>query len=930
MGKKKRSQQHGPTRDIPPELADQVVLWAAAMADDAGVVSEKTLHQALHELLVGSAAASQSKSGKRRWIVAAPVPAVAETRCSDGTTTRGDGVVAKNDGLFAEAGSAHDRTASRARSAGDVDAELELMHPDAAALVRPCVLRGAVGVVTGYEIDGRPIEAAWPERKIGVIVDGSPSPSGWQTVSRPGGTASELAEILGIDLTADVEVAMVTDGDATLLSPATEARSERRAEPDANFGQEAPSSTSGSDAELADADPGSSRPVTGKAATKRPKRRRSAARAAEPTAAAGGGHRRSAKAAETSLPRERTGSVGAEIDLYQWQSKALRKWRDAEHRGVVEAVTGSGKTRLAVAAIRRALVDGGQVLIVVPTKELLDQWAGSGRNAVGPVGVHDEMLGLRRGHEIGILGDGHTTATFETHEVIVGIVNTVRANTPIPKRRASSLIVVDECHRVGSESNRGALITEFERRLGLSATVERSDGSHEIVLEFFGNNLIQGCDYRRAIADGVVSRYKLALVGADFSVGEMDEYKAFTRDMSLARERLVREHDAPTGDFAAFMVFVSNLQRFGTMRQGMAAGRYLAAMTGRRRLLAESDAKLSCLVGLAPSIETAERAIVFTDTREAARRSQAALARLGIAGEVIDSSVPARDRRRMLQDFRDGTSRIILAPRVLDEGVDVPAADLAVVMAASSSRRQMIQRMGRVLRRGDGRGYARFAIAFIEDTAEDPRHGSHEEFLSLVEEHATHTRRFGSSASGDAITKFVSGSRAQTAQPAPETVVDRVSASAARSVEVRLSEREVSRNRLEAEVQPTARRKSKKRKASDSGQPKKFLPTAGCTVVTPPSLTVVDRAQAKGFRVTRTEVVKSRSGAVLREGPRNGIVVVDLPANDCLDAEKVRRYVQRRFADTQGKPVQAQSEFAGQGFIYTQAVTRIVWYGKSR
>ena len=69
---------------------------------------------------------------------------------------------------------------------------------------------------------------------------------------------------------------------------------------------------------------------------------------------------------------------------------------------------------------------------------------------------------------------------------------------------------------------------------------------------------------------------------------------------------------------------------------------------------------------------------------------------------------------------------------MLDEGVDVPAADLAVILAASRSRRQMIQRMGRVLRRKpDGRA-ARFIIVYARGTVEDPALGAHEGFLDEI------------------------------------------------------------------------------------------------------------------------------------------------------------------------------------------------------
>jgi superfamily II DNA or RNA helicase len=75
---------------------------------------------------------------------------------------------------------------------------------------------------------------------------------------------------------------------------------------------------------------------------------------------------------------------------------------------------------------------------------------------------------------------------------------------------------------------------------------------------------------------------------------------------------------------------------------------------------------------------------------------------------------------------------VLVAPRVLDEGVDVPAADLAVIAGASRSRRQVVQRMGRVLRKKPDGRLARFVVLFAQGTIEDPAFGAHEAFLDKV------------------------------------------------------------------------------------------------------------------------------------------------------------------------------------------------------
>jgi superfamily II DNA or RNA helicase len=79
---------------------------------------------------------------------------------------------------------------------------------------------------------------------------------------------------------------------------------------------------------------------------------------------------------------------------------------------------------------------------------------------------------------------------------------------------------------------------------------------------------------------------------------------------------------------------------------------------------------------------------------------------------------------------------------VLDEGIDVPAADLAVILAASRSRRQMVQRMGRVLRRKPDGRLARFVVVSVEGTVEDPAHGAHANFLDEITTVADSLRSF--------------------------------------------------------------------------------------------------------------------------------------------------------------------------------------------
>lgn len=113
------------------------------------------------------------------------------------------------------------------------------------------------------------------------------------------------------------------------------------------------------------------------------------------------------------------------------------------------------------------------------------------------------------------------------------------------------------------------------------------------------------------------------------------------------------------------------------------------------------------------------------------------------------------DRRMVFADFEDGKSEFIAAPRLLDEGINVPAADFAIVLASCRTRRQIIQRMGRVIRpKADGR-VARVAILYVEGTFEDPTLGAHESFMDLVIGSASALQVFPAPSTAEDVSRFL-------------------------------------------------------------------------------------------------------------------------------------------------------------------------------
>lgn len=401
--------------------------------------------------------------------------------------------------------------------------------------------------------------------------------------------------------------------------------------------------------------------------------------------------------------------------LYQWQTDALHAWAAAGSCGVVEAVTGTGKTRVGVTAALAELARGGQVLVLVPTRELLLQW----HAVLTPV--------LPPGLVIGLLGDGHA-ADLADCDVLISVVNSARDRNLRP-RRPGGLLVADECHRYATHENRRALTEAFPHRLGLSATFARPDDGHLAWLTPYFGSTCYRLGYVRAARDRIIAPFDITLLSLDCTQDERATYDELTDRMRSAGAELHARLDLPDEPAGAFLAAVASEARHDT-RLGAVARSYLAAMQARRRLLDDAEAKRALLWLIAPAIASAQRTLIFTSTVASAQDAAMILSDCGLRACALHSHVSGPLRRDRIAAFRSGELRALIAPQVLDEGIDVPDADLAIVLGATRSHRQMVQRMGRIIRRKPDNRRARFVIAYLRSTIEDPAAGAHQQFLA--------------------------------------------------------------------------------------------------------------------------------------------------------------------------------------------------------
>jgi RNA polymerase primary sigma factor len=392
------------------------------------------------------------------------------------------------------------------------------------------------------------------------------------------------------------------------------------------------------------------------------------------------------------------------VSLYDWQRDALIAWDDADRRGVVQAVTGAGKTRVGIAAIEDAHRLGRQSVVIVPTLALVRQWISAIAELLPQVRIRTRLRSDR------------------SWDVMVTTVQSAMRRPALT--RPGGLIVADECHRYGAESYSLALNKAYQWRLGLSATVERGDDGDQILQGYFGRVCFD-LGYMRATTDQLVAPFKFAFASVPLSAQERAEYDRLDGELKAARLPLVQRYGIPESPVAEFLKGVSALAEDRTPGGGGGlARRYMAQFSRRKALLAETRMKYLVLAGLSPAVQASAGAIVFTQTQASAHASAAVLAAAGCSAAAVHSELDADEREQRLDMLRTGQITALSAPRILDEGVDVPDADLGVVMASNRSRRQMIQRLGRVLRKRD-RKVARFVVLYAENSVEDPLAAGH-------------------------------------------------------------------------------------------------------------------------------------------------------------------------------------------------------------
>ena len=422
----------------------------------------------------------------------------------------------------------------------------------------------------------------------------------------------------------------------------------------------------------------------------------------------------------------------APFDLREYQKEAIDAWLNNGGRGVLKMATGTGKTVTAIGAIKKLLesrddIEPLLILITCPLKHLVLQWSQS---------LHSTRYAQVLCYEDKNIWFGEAQQTLNDLQLgvlKVGIFITTHATFSKNDLRAliatwegSFLFISDEVHHMGSRA-RSAILPQNPRfTMGLSATPERHN--HEIGTEFifsYFGVIVYDLPLRKAIEIGCLSMYKYIPIAVYLSDDELKIYKKLSQRIAMLSNQNDGGIDSDENDLL------------------------YAAIRKRNAELGNCESKLPAFKAEAIARKNEFYQLVYCSEDQSELQDSKQLDEvLRILGRELELSArkyigetPPDERRQILVSFQTKLLKYVVSMRCLDEGVDIPDARIAYLLASSTDRRQWVQRRGRILRLpSDGKDKLAQIVDFI---TLPPRGSSTPIALELVQNELVRVKEFG-------------------------------------------------------------------------------------------------------------------------------------------------------------------------------------------
>ncbi len=367
--------------------------------------------------------------------------------------------------------------------------------------------------------------------------------------------------------------------------------------------------------------------------------------------------------------------------LRPYQQEAVETALRLKH-GTIKAATGTGKTIIAIEWIRKLEM---KTLIIVPTQALIFQsWAPKLEDA----GLLD-------------VGQYYAYAKSSGSTMITTYASALSHLDLVDEAEA---VVLDEIHHLGAQTALQRLLPKLQEKeyvLGLSSVPERGDASHELFLKNFP--ICFDLSLGDALRKGIVSPLEIVEVPAEMTARERKKYEEYTDKIQNAFRKC-----GP--DITRWMRYFDPTTKQFVGRQG------LLAMSRRKKLLSQIESKKGKILEIVQRHEK-ERIILFAESVEAIEEIKLFLEEHGIISETYHSGTEPWRRMEILEEW-GRKFNLLLSCRALEEGMDVKEVSIGILITSGKSKRQFIQRIGRVIRKKEGK-IAKFYVVYSKGTVED-------------------------------------------------------------------------------------------------------------------------------------------------------------------------------------------------------------------
>jgi superfamily II DNA or RNA helicase len=349
------------------------------------------------------------------------------------------------------------------------------------------------------------------------------------------------------------------------------------------------------------------------------------------------------------------------LNLFNWQQEAINFFFNSNCKALYEVVTGAGKTLLAIELIKNILLKDPtiRVLIVVPKNVILETgWY----KELYDHGINLDKIGVFYG------------AIKEYSQVTI-------TNMQSLDKVAFDMfdcVVLDECHNYGTKKLMKILEVPKKYVIGLTATVERHDNRHLLLYKLFDFNIFTYSP-REALRDGILNPFVLHDVGVECSEDFLEEYTKLSTEINT--------------------IMVSNGGYGKIMRSNTGLKNLLLKLLNERKQMINNYERKFDVIKIICEKHKKDNVIVFNEFNEMTNKLYWHLLDAGIKTCIFHSGINKDLREQNLIDFKKGKYNIMLATKVLDEGVNIPKMDVGIIMAGNSTKKQTIQRLGRVLRK---------------------------------------------------------------------------------------------------------------------------------------------------------------------------------------------------------------------------------------